>query len=359
MGKHSFSPFTRSDFSFDARIFWLNGYRTVGAIKDMDPRERDLFLSQVKSDSHSSRNRLADLRLILRIFAWFEPHGRLRDPHHGVDEIDTNRWMRDWAVSLPGITGILQPEQEMANRFPTELERGRTSRPPYTPYVTVDTLNSFPWMPPGEPHRKALDRWKAIQVTFHRNTGGQYLSLGQYALYRVKYILAGDLASAWSEYGGLTAQINNMANVLEISIEDNAGVSITYDYRILQHIRKLAHRRATNTDYIDILSTTQPDIRAAVTRDIEAAAEASRKAKETEKATKEKGKERPNWRERAPGKGATGRETDSAPDKDTGRKGKRWAEEDWAAWRKKMDESKAEARSPAPDATKDRKEKKK
>ena len=69
-----------------------------------------------------------------------------------------------------------------------ELERGRTSRPPYTPYVKTDTLASSPWMPPGESHREALGRWKASQVTFHRNTGGRDLSLGQYALYRVRYI---------------------------------------------------------------------------------------------------------------------------------------------------------------------------
>ena len=96
-------------------------------------------------------------------------------------------------------------------------------------------------------------------------------------------------------------------------------MAITYDYRIHQHIRKLAHRRATNTDYFEIPSTIQPDIRAAVARDIEAAAEATRKAKKKEKANNEKGKEKPNWRERAQGKGAAGREADPAPDKDTGR----------------------------------------
>ena len=96
-----------------------------------------------------------------------------------------------------------------------------------------------------------------------------------------------------------------------------------------------------------------------MTRDIEAAADATRRAKEKEKAIKEKAKEKPNWRVRFPGKGNTGREADPAPDKETGRKGKRWAKEDWAAWRKKLDEQKTDARSPVPGATKDRKEKKK
>ena len=134
-------------------------------------------------------------------------------------------------------------------------------------------------------------------------------------------------------------------------------MAITYHRRTRQHIRKSAHRRATNTDYFGIPSTIQPGIRAAVTRDIEAAAEATRKAEGKEKAEKEKGKEKPNWRDRAPGKGAAGREADPAPGKDTGRNGKRWAKEDWAAWRKKLGEQKAETRSPTPDATKGLKEK--
>ena len=259
--------------------------------------------------------------------------------------------MRDWSASLSGITGLIRPEQEMANYFPVELERGRTSRPPYTPYVKTDALASFPWMPPGDPHQKALGRWEASQATFRRNTGERDLSRGQYALYRMRYILAGDLASAWSECGGLTAQINNLAGVLNtvtfetgffsetspaprlcsswrasgISIEGDTGVSITYGYRIHQHIRKSAHRRSASTDYFEIPSAIRPDIRAAATRDIEASEEATRKAKEKEKANKEKGKGGPKWRDRAPGKGAVGREADPAPDKDTGRNGRRWA----------------------------------
>ena len=62
---------------------------------------------------------------------------------------------------------------------------------------------------------------------------------------------------------------------------------------------------------------------------------------------------------RGQGKGVTGRETDATSDRDAGRKGIRWAKEDWAAWRKKLEDQKTEARSPAPGATKGRKEKKK
>ena len=187
----------------------------MGGIKDMDARERELFLSTAKSahrDGNRNRSCLADLRLVLRIFAWFEPHGRLRDGTQVADEISIDRRMRDWSVSLAGIAGPLQPEQDMTNYFSTELEKGRISRPPYTPYVTVDSLASYPWMPTDDPHHKALDRWKTNQTTFNRYAGSQDLSLGQFVLYRMRFILSGDLTNAWSDYGGLTAQINNLAD---------------------------------------------------------------------------------------------------------------------------------------------------
>ena len=143
-----------------------------------------------------------------------------------------------------------------------------------------------------------------------------------------------------------------------LSISDNAGIAITYDYRLHQHIRKLAHRRATNTDYFELLSTINPDIRAAVMRDFEAQAESIRKTKEKEKAGKEKAA-----KEKAKGRGKTDRYYRTAvPDGEKEKepaKGKRWAKEDRAAWRKKNEAGKAQAaKSPSPDTEKNRKEKK-
>ena len=86
----------------------------------MGDRERELFLSMAKSAHRGgSRNRscLAGVRLVLRIFAWFEPHGRLRDGAQVADEIAMDHRVMDWAVSLSGISGSLQPEQDMANYF--------------------------------------------------------------------------------------------------------------------------------------------------------------------------------------------------------------------------------------------------
>ena len=50
-----------SDFDATARIFWDNGYQCANSIRDMDARERDLFLQKEKTDKTRGRAILADL----------------------------------------------------------------------------------------------------------------------------------------------------------------------------------------------------------------------------------------------------------------------------------------------------------
>ena len=77
--------------------------------------------------------------------------------------------------------------------------------------MTAESLATYPRMPPDGPHHKALGRWKANQLNFDRYTGGGNLSVAQFVLYRMRFILCGDLTAAWSDYGGLAAQLNNLA----------------------------------------------------------------------------------------------------------------------------------------------------
>ena len=66
----------------------------------------------------------------------------------------------------------------------------------------------------------------------------------------MRFILAGDLADAWADFGGLAGQLNQLAIVIEMSITDHAGIAITYDQRIRKGIRKIASKRSSNTDYL-------------------------------------------------------------------------------------------------------------
>ena len=153
-------------------------------------------------------------------------------------------------------------------------------RPPFFPYVTADSLAARPWLPTDEPHARALEKWMGAQKGFIRYTGSQDLSIGQYALYRMRFTPAGDLADAWGDFGGLKGQLNHLANVLELSITDHAGVSVTYDHRIHQMMQKAALKRSGNTDYFSCLGTLNADVKAAVIRDFDVRIDTIKKEKE-------------------------------------------------------------------------------
>ena len=184
---------------------------------------------------------------------------------------------------MQALRSLLIPEQDMANFFSAELERGRIARPPYVPYLVADALSPHPWLPSDETHARALDKWQAERRTFHRNAENQDLPLGQFALRRLIFIRAGDLTDAWAEFGGITAQLSHIAVVLGLSITDKAGVAVTYDFRTHRAVRKLAMNRSTRTDYFEFLSNINKDIRADVMRDFEARSGEMKKEKERER----------------------------------------------------------------------------
>ena len=96
----------------------------------------------------------------------------------------------------------------------------------------------------------------------------------------MRYIIAGDLTDDWGDFGGVTAQLNRLANVIELSITDRAGIAVTYDRRIRQMMQKSALKRSTDADYFSFLSTLNTDVEAAVIRDFEARIDSLEKEKE-------------------------------------------------------------------------------
>ena len=151
MKKHAFGSFSVADFDTTARTFWDNGYQSVTAIRDMDARGRDFSPKQIQSGTSNKRTVLADMRLTLKIFAWFGPQERIRSGNTPFDEIWIESRMENWAVDFSRISHGFEPVREMVNFFSCELEKGRTSRPPYSQYVTTDSSAVQPWMPTDEP----------------------------------------------------------------------------------------------------------------------------------------------------------------------------------------------------------------
>ena len=162
-----------------------------------------------------------------------------------------------------------------------------------------------------------MDKWQADQRTFRRCAENRELSRGERVLYRLRFILAGDLADAWNDVGGITAKINHLAVALGISIADHAGVAAMYDYRIRRPIQKLAKNRPTRTDYYAFLRNINKEMRADVLRDIAARTGEMEKEKEKEKSTKAK---------------ATKDNKPTDKKKGKGRWNRNWTPEDCAGW---------------------------
>ena len=95
-----------------------------------------------------------------------------------------------------------------------------------------------------------MGKWRIGQETYHRHTGPHDLSCGRYVLYRMRSILAGDLACAWADFGGMAGQLDQLAIVSEMPITGRAGIAIAYDHRIHREIRKIDPARSSDTDYL-------------------------------------------------------------------------------------------------------------
>ena len=254
--------------------------------------------------------------------------------------------MRTWATDLSGIGPTLAPGRTMANFFSLELENGRISRPPYKPYVVADSLAEPPWFPSDGPHTRSLEKRQATRKNSNRYTGIQDLAIGQYARYRAKFIMAGDLADAWGGSGGLVGQLNHLANVLDMSITDYPGTAATYGRRIRAMAQKTDPKRSSITDYFDLLSNVKADVKGAAVRDFETRAELAMKDKEKRVADNERGKAKKknkDWESKGYGKkkDESDKPAEAPPAK------RKWTKEESTAWNKKKAEATAEAKPKA------------
>ena len=108
-------------------------------VRDMGPKERDLFLQETKRDTRSGRSMLSELRLALKIFSWFEPNGRNRAGNIPFNEVCIGERMKKLSMGLTRIGACVEPDYDMVNFFSAQLEVGRTARPPMSPYVATDS----------------------------------------------------------------------------------------------------------------------------------------------------------------------------------------------------------------------------
>ena len=196
-----FEYFDRSDSDWASDIFFQPGYYRVGNLRRMQEHDRAFFIASLRK--HNTKpTQVKSTRLASGLAETFQT--RAKNPKcPRIEEVQTHREMNKWAPSFTTLAGILVADQEMVNRFTIELARGLNETPTYTPFVTGD-LSGDPWLPTEPSFARAHDGWKKMQAS-HKRPNEQPMSIQLYTLTYLRFVLAGDLAKAWGEFGGLSA----------------------------------------------------------------------------------------------------------------------------------------------------------
>ena len=122
--------------------------------------------------------------------------------------------------ALSGIGELSRPRQEAVNLFPRALHEGSKVRPPYTPFLPRK-LGGDPRAPHFPERKGAAGAGRARQRRNDVETS--FLMSGQLAPSYLRYIVAGEIAGDWEQFGGSRALLTNLAHLLELSVAQDVS----------------------------------------------------------------------------------------------------------------------------------------
>ena len=220
--------------------------------------------------------------------------------------------MSHFSANLTGLSPLLAPDQAMVNDISRQLNEGETCTPHYTPFVLAQ-LHQEPWRSPLPAHDKVVDDWSDRMKSLRSI---QPLPFQAYLFYQLRFIMAAHLCSAWETFGGISAQLNAISVMLNLSVVENSGFAVAYDLLMRKHIAHLARQRRVDVDFNLLLSKENEDIK----KQVVAQRTGALKSKGDKDDPKKKGKK---------GKGKQGAEK-KPWEKPWGKKGgKSWNQQPW------------------------------
>ena len=84
------------------------------------------------------------------------------------------------------------------------------------------------WMADGPCFARPHEDWENLQTT-HKRQSMQNMSSQSFVLNYIRFVLAGDLAAALTNFGGLAAQMSHLGALLMIATTENATTAMAYD----------------------------------------------------------------------------------------------------------------------------------
>ena len=171
-----------------------------------------------------------------------------------------------WAANLSSLGGFLLPDQEMTNIFSKEFYDAGRKDPPYIPFV-IPKLHEKPWMVPLSSHERAAKSWRE-SVSNKPRDGSQQVNLQAWILYMLRFIFTGDLCDSWQHFGGLSAQLSLLSIVLHLAVVETANFAIAYDCELRARIQRLARKRDSKTDIIQMLTEENDEVKRYLKNDL-------------------------------------------------------------------------------------------
>ena len=165
----------------------------------------------------------------------------------------------------------------LRGHFSFDLAKGRRDKHPTIPFVLAELrknigfaarTHTYEHSEPGKPPRKS-----------HRRPSGLELSSQSWGAYNIRFVLAGDIWSAWDTFGCLAAQVAHFGTVLNLDVDENATTTQTCDNILRDHAGELSKFRQKEHEITKLLIEEGRWIKREVLRDFNAATEFAPKKK--------------------------------------------------------------------------------
>ena len=163
--------------------------------------------------------------------------------------------LSSYTAQLATISTALQPTQEMVNIVADEMARDAAFPPPYHPYVTVD-YTAHPWLPRIATHIAALSAWRA---RVQRIPNKQEISFQMWLHHHLRFIATADLRHAWQPFGGIAAQLSQLAVLLALAPTETCSFAMQYRAELPRYLADAARARL-DIDYASYLSILKDEI---------------------------------------------------------------------------------------------------
>ena len=289
-GRDDFAHFEDDDIIETAQFFWDCGLTSTVDLKKTRTLNRNYMLEDLRRAGASAKS----LGLFTALLNLFPPPVQAQQGRKGgFVECCIPRLLPDFSANLSGLASGLVPNQPMVNDISRQLAEGELCHPAYTAFPTAH-LQDEPWKPDLSTHDRAAEDWKK-RMTGLRSS--QSISFQAYVLYSLRFIFSAHMVSAWEPFGGISAQLNALAVMLNISVVEHGGIAIDYDIAIRKHCAALARQRRSDIDYAHLLSHENPEIRKQVLANRSSGSAddaAGKKVKGKGKGKGKKGKDRSN-----------------------------------------------------------------